>query len=167
MLALDRQLRSAQDQDYMETLDADREKLESERRKASELEEESRRRDKEQEAEQVTRQQKQENLLQKKAWLEKEEKERGSAETSQIRLKFPNGLARTITLAKETSVEKLFDFVDIVLDETNQDGGDAILVASFCLVSNYPKKRLQREEIESTLETAGLSPSAVLLVEFL
>ena len=167
MLALDRQLRSEQDQDYMETMEADREKLESKRRKASELEEESRRRDKEQEAEQVTRQQKQENLLQKKSWFEKEEKERRGAETSQIRLKFPNGLARTITLAKETSIEKLFDFVDIVLDETNQDGGDAMLVASFCLVSNYPKKRLQREEIESTLETAGLHPRAVLLVEFL
>lgn len=139
----DRLLRQQQDEEYQAALEADRER-----------EREAQREKEEQEKEEQRLQQIEERRNRKRESLgEEPQKAPGVAS---IVLRLPNGTRVGRRFLQDDSLEKVFDWAEV--------NGVDIEVA--CLVMSYPRKSLRYpEDASTTLQDAGLFPSAMLLLE--
>mmetsp|Transcript_14115 Transcript_14115/g.22049 ORF Transcript_14115/g.22049 Transcript_14115/m.22049 type:complete len:382 (+) Transcript_14115:84-1229(+) len=146
------ELRREQDAEYQETLRQDQERqrlreeaLEAERKRQEEFEEEQQRlADEEQ------------NKLQKAKDLLQPEPSSGG---TRIRFVLPNGKKVNRRFNSDETVASLRAFLTVHCEENSLD------IKNFGLSTSYPKKSYEESENETTLEDAGISPQAVLMVQ--
>lgn len=146
------QLRREQDAEYQETLRQDQERhrmrqeaLEAERKRQEEFEQEQQRlADEEQ------------NKLQKAKDLLQPEPSSGG---TRIRFVLPNGKKVDRRFNSDEPVASLRAFLTVHCEENSVD------IKNFGLSTSYPKKSYEESEDDKTLEEAGISPQAVLMVQ--
>lgn len=150
----ERLLRMEQDQEYARALEEDRAR---ERAKAEE--EEKKRREKE-EAERLAREEEE----RVKAREERRERKREalgdepekSPDVANIVIRLPDGQKASRRFAKTAMLGSVFDWAEV----------NSVDIELACLVSSYPRRSFgYPEDAETTIEDAGLHPSAMLLLE--
>lgn len=76
--------------------------------------------------------------------------------TLQVAFRLPNGERRERRFKSTTKLRALFDYVESV---------GTVGTENFSLVSNFPRKVYGNDNLEVTIEEAGLHPSSSLFVQ--
>jgi FAS-associated factor 2 len=161
----DRRLREEQDAEYQQSLEADRAR-ELERKRAEELErqkqfekEEAERLERERIEAERMEQERIDQALQKRREHKKatlEEEPTDEAEVAVIRVRFPSGETHQRKFSRQSSLQKVFDWVESL---------DCNVFQHFSLSTTYPRRILTEEQAMQSLEELEFSRQTALVVQ--
>ncbi|KAJ1425463.1 thioredoxin-like protein [Ochromonadaceae sp. CCMP2298] len=156
-------LRAQQDQEYLDSAEADRiarERLGVEQREQAAAAEERRvQEEMEQSLERSRLEAKQDKLSQLRESFEAHPEPEADASVSTVRFQLPTGKKLSRRFLKTDTVQRIFDFLILHFDSLS---GESEGVLNFSLCTHFPKVELT--EMDQTIEQVGLHPRGMLFV---